>query len=153
MAVRPEYVEPAAAGVVKVKGKEPLMADIGPLYLSRRERQIMDVIYACGEASAAEVVERIPDPPTRTAVRTMLRILEEKGHLKHRKRGREFIYQPTRPRQRAGQSALRGVLATFFEGSLEKAVAAHLADPATEPTPEELKRLARLIREAKKRGG
>ena len=129
------------------------MPDAGHVYLSRRERQIMDVVYACGEASAAVVVERLPDPPTRTAVRTMLRILEEKGHLKHRKQGREFIYQPTRLRQRAGQSALRGVLATFFEGSLEKAVAAHLADPATEPTPEELKRLARLIREAKKRGG
>jgi BlaI family penicillinase repressor len=128
------------------------MPDAAHVYLSRRERQIMDVIYACSEASAAEVVERISDPPTRTAVRTMLRILEEKGHLKHRKQGREFIYQPTRLRRRAGQSALRGVLATFFEGSLEKAVAAHLADPATEPTPEELKRLARLIREAKKRG-
>ena len=129
------------------------MDDTGHLYLSRRERQIMDVIYACGEASAAEVVERIPEPPTRTAVRTMLRILEEKGHLKHHKQGREFIYRPTRPRQRAGQFALRGVLATFFDGSLEKAVAAHLADPATEPTPEELKRLARLIRDAKKREG
>jgi BlaI family penicillinase repressor len=129
------------------------MADIGPLYLSRRERQIMDVIYACEEASAAQVVGRLPDPPTRTAVRTMLRILEDKGHLTHRKQGREFIYQPTRARQRAGQSALRGVLETFFQGSLEKAVAAHLADPAAEPTPEELARLARLIREAKKREG
>ena len=126
------------------------MEQSGPLYLSRRERQIMDVVYACGEAPAAEVVKRIPDPPTRTAVRTMLRILEEKGHLRHRKEGREFIYQPTRPRQRAGQSALRGVLATFFEGSLEKAVAAHLVDPAAGPTAEELARLARLIREAKK---
>ena len=152
MAVRPESAEPAAAAPVKVKGKEPFMEDIGPLYLSRRERQIMDVVYASSEASAAEVVERLPDPPTRTAVRTMLRILEEKGHLKHRKQGREFIYQPTRGRQRAGQSAMRRVLTTFFEGSLEKAVAAHLADPATEPTPEELKRIARLIREAKKRG-
>ena len=129
------------------------MEDIGPLYLSRRERQIMDAIYAGGEASAAQVVEHLPDPPTRTAIRTLLRILEEKGHVRHRKQGREFIYQPMRPRQRAGQSALRGVLATFFEGSLEKAVAAHLADPATEPTPEELTRLSRLIRDAKKRGG
>jgi len=129
------------------------MPEPGPPYLSRRERQIMDIIYAGGEASAAQVVERMPDPPTRTAVRTMLRILEAKGHLTHRKEGREFIYQPTRPRRHAGQSALRGVLATFFEGSLEKAVAAHLADPAAEPTHEELARLARLIREAKKREG
>ena len=129
------------------------MHEAGHLYLSRRDRQIMDAIYASGEAPAAVVVERIPDPPTRTAVRTMLRILEEKGHLKHRKQGREFIYQPTRPRHRAGQSALRRVLATFFEGSLEKALAAHLADPEGAPTPEELKVLARLIREAKKREG
>ena len=129
------------------------MEESGHLYLSRRERQIMDAIYAGGEASAAEVVERLPDPPTRTAIRTLLRILEEKGHVRHRKQGREFIYQPTRPRRRAGQSALRRVLQTFFEGSLEKAVAAHLADPATEPTPEELTRLARLIREVKKREG
>jgi predicted transcriptional regulator len=129
------------------------MEQSGHVYLSRRERQIMDVIYASGEASAAEVVERLPDPPTRTAVRTLLRILEEKGHLKHRKQGREFVYQPTRSRRRAGQSAMRRILETFFEGSLEKAVAAHLADPAAEPRPEELKRLARLIREAKKREG
>jgi len=129
------------------------MEEPGHVYLSRRERQIMDVIYASGEASAAEVVERLPDPPTRTAVRTLLRILEDKGHLKHRKQGREFIYRPTRPRQRAGQSAIRRVLETFFEGSLEKAVAAHLADPSAVSTPEELNRLARLIREAKKKEG
>jgi predicted transcriptional regulator len=122
------------------------------VYLSRRERQILDTIYACGEASATQVVERLPDPPTRTAVRTMLRILEAKGHLKHRKRGREFIYQPTRARHRAGQSALRGVLATFFEGSLEKAVAAHLADRKAELSDDELQRLSGMIANARKRG-
>lgn len=127
------------------------MHEKGHVDFSRRERQIMDVIYVCGEASAGMVVERLPEPPTRTAVRTMLRILEEKGHVTHYKRGREFIYRPTRHRQHAGQSAMRRVLQTFFEGSIERAVAAHLADPAAGPKTEELNRLARLIREAKKR--
>ena len=116
---------------------------------SRRERQIMDVVYARGEASATEVWQGLPDPPSRTAVRTLLRILEEKGHVRHTKRGREFLYRPTRPRRRAGRSALQGVLETFFDGSLEKAVAAHLSDPGAEISPEELKRLAQLIREAR----
>jgi predicted transcriptional regulator len=111
----------------------------------------MTVVYARGEASATEVWQNLPDPPSRTAVRTLLRILEEKGHLRHGKRGREFIYRPTRPRGRAGRSAFQGVLETFFDGSLEKAVAAHLSDPGARPAPEELERLARLIREARKK--
>jgi BlaI family penicillinase repressor len=119
--------------------------------LSRRERQIMSIVYAQGEASAVEVWEALPDRPSRTAVRTLLRILEEKGRLRHRKLGRQFVYRPTRPRGRAGRSALQGVLTTFFDGSLEKAVAAHLSDPTAKPSPEELERLARLIREARKR--
>jgi predicted transcriptional regulator len=81
----------------------------------------------------------------------MLRILEEKGRLRHSKRGRQFVYRPTRPRGRAGRSALQGVLATFFDGSLEKAVAAHLSDPTARPSPDELQRLARLIRQARKK--
>lgn len=121
--------------------------------LSRRERQIMNVVYARSQASATQVWQDLPDPPSRTAVRTLLRILEEKGSLRHEKRGREFIYEPTRPRQRAGQSALRGVLHTFFDGSLEKAVAAHLAHPDANPSPEELKRLVGLIDEAREKEG
>ena len=121
--------------------------------LSRRERQIMNLIYAGSELSAAEVWERMPDKPSRTAVRTLLRILEEKGHVKHRKRGREFLYTAIRPREDAGQSALTSVLQTFFDGSLEKAVASHLASPAADPDDEELKQLARLIREARKKEG
>ena len=120
---------------------------------SRRERQIMDVIYAHGEATANQVLNGLPDPPTRTSVRTFLRILEEKGHLAHIKRGREFVYRPTQPRTRAGRSALRRVLNTFFEGSLEQAVAMHLADSKSKPSAEELKRLADLIREARRKGG
>jgi BlaI family penicillinase repressor len=122
-----------------------------PSRLSRRERQIMNIIYARAEASAAEVWQNLPDRPSRTAVRTFLRILEEKGHLRHRKEGRRFVYRPTRPRRRAGRSALRGVLETFFDGSLEEAVAAHLSDPGAELSPEELRRLARLVREARKK--
>jgi predicted transcriptional regulator len=121
-------------------------------HLSRRERQIMDVVYARGEASAADVCADLPDPPGKTAVRTLLRILEEKGHLKHRQDGLRYVYLPMRPRGRAGRSALRRVLHTFFEGSLEKAVAAHLGDPAADLSPEELARLANLIHQAQKKG-
>ena len=121
-------------------------------HLSRRERQIMDIVYAQGRASATEVVDRLADAPSRTAVRTMLRILEEKGHLKHDKRGREYVYRPTRLRRRAGQSAMRRVVDTFFEGSLEAAVSAHLADPNAELSQKELDRLAQLVRRARKGG-
>jgi predicted transcriptional regulator len=98
------------------------------------------------------VLQQLPDAPTRTAVRTLLRILEAKGHLKHTKRGREFFYQPTRRRDRAGQSALHRVLQTFFDGSLEKAVAAHLADPDADISSEQLQRLSALVRQAKQKG-
>ena len=120
------------------------------IHLSRRERQIMEIVYAKGEATATDVLENLHEAPTRTAVRTLLRILEDKGHVKHRKRGREFIFYPTRQRERAGKSAFQRVLETFFDGSLEKAVAAHLADPNTEIPPDELRRLAALISEAKR---
>ena len=116
--------------------------------LSRRERQIMDIVYAHGQASATVVLGELPNPPSRASVRTMLRILEDRGHLKHYKKGREFIYQPIRPRRYAGQSAMRRVLSTFFDGSLEQAVAAHLSDSAAELSTEELNRLSELIRQA-----
>ena len=112
----------------------------------------MTVIYARGEASATDVWQGMPDPPSRTAVRTLLRILEEKGLLRHEKRGRQFIYHPLRARRRAGQSALQGVLKTFFDGSLEKAVAAHLAQPDAKLGTEELQRLVSLIDDARERG-
>jgi BlaI family transcriptional regulator, penicillinase repressor len=124
----------------------------GEEHLSRRERQILDIVYARGEAAAAEVWAALPDAPTRTAVRTLLSILEEKGHLTHRQEGLKYVYTPTRPRDRAGQSALRRVLDTFFDGSLEKAVAAHLGDSAADLSPEELARLAALINQARKKG-
>jgi predicted transcriptional regulator len=119
--------------------------------LSRRERQIMEILYAREQATASEVLADLPDPPSRTAVRTLLRILEEKGHVRHKVAGREFVYRPTRARARAGQSALRRVLQTFFSGSLEKAVAVHLADPSHKPAPQELDRLIELIEQARRR--
>jgi predicted transcriptional regulator len=121
------------------------MAD--PVQLSKRERQIMDVVYARSEASVSQILEGIPDPPMRGALRTLLRILENKGHLTHRKHGREFIYRPTQNRAHAARSALGRVLDVFFGGSLEDAVAAHLSDPrrAAKITPDELRRLSDLI--------
>jgi predicted transcriptional regulator len=120
--------------------------------LSRRGRQIMDVIYGCGGggATAEDVVEGLDDPPTRTAVRTFLRLLEEKGLLRHEKRGRAFVYRPTRQPVQVGKSALRRVVETFFGGSLEKALAAHLTDPSAKMTDEEYARLAALIERARK---
>src|SRR5689334_13889280 len=119
--------------------------------LSRRERQIMDVVYRMGRATAAEVHAALADPPSRTAVRTLLGILEDKGHLKHEQEGLTFVYKATRPRAQAGRSALRQLLDTFFEGSLEKALAAHLGEAAGQLSAAELDRLAELIRQARKK--
>jgi predicted transcriptional regulator len=125
-----------------------------PSQLSKRERQIMDVIYAHGEATITQVFAEMPDPPMRGALRTLLRIMEQKGHLTRREEGREVVYRPTQPRGRAGRSAMGRVLDVFFNGSLEQAVAAHLSDPSrkTKPTIEELRRLSDLIEEAKRKG-
>jgi predicted transcriptional regulator len=122
--------------------------------LSKRERQIMDLIYARGQASISEVLAELPDPPMRGAVRTLLRIMQEKGHLSRRKEGKEFVYRPTQPRTRAARSALGRVLDVFYNGSLEKAVAAHLNDPGSgrSLSPGELQRLADLIENAKQKG-
>ena len=120
--------------------------------LSRRERQIMDIIYGRDEAAATHVMAGMGDAPSRATVRTLLRILEAKGHLKHHKQGREFIYRPTRPRGQAGRSALGRVVRTFFGGSLERAAAAHLSDRAGRISDEELARLSELIRRAREKG-
>ena len=120
--------------------------------LSRRERQIMDIIYSRSSASVADVMGELPDPPTYSAVRALLRVLEEKGHLKHKKDSARYIYLPTRPRGNAGRSALRRVLQTFYDGSAEKAVAALLDVSDSKLSPEELDRLSRLIEEARREG-
>jgi BlaI family transcriptional regulator, penicillinase repressor len=126
--------------------------DCGVDPLSRRERQIMEIIYRRGEATAVEVHAELLDPPSKTAVRTLLRILEQKGHLKHKQLGLAFVYVPSRPREQAARSAFRGVLDTFFEGSLEKAVASHLGEATGRLSPDELDRLAEIIRQARKKG-
>jgi predicted transcriptional regulator len=120
--------------------------------LSRRERQIMEIIYELGRATGAEVRDRMPDPPSYSAVRAMLRILEDKGHLRHLSDGPRYVYLPTVPREQAGDNALRRIVNTFFDGSAEGAVAALLelgGDDLDEPA---LKRLRQRIEEARREG-
>ena len=121
-------------------------------HLSRRERQIMDIAFARGEATVNQICEALPDPPTPMAVRRMMHILEEKGHLKRRGEGREVVYVPRETRDKAGRTALQRVLETFFGGSLEQALSAHLLSRKTEVTDEERDRLVKLIDEARKEG-
>ena len=120
--------------------------------LSRRERQIMDVVYRTGRATAAEVQVALPDPPSYSAVRAMLRILEEKGHLKHEQDGPRYVFLPTVPREKARRSALRQLVTTFFEGSTAQAVAALLGEPDAKLTEEDLEKLSRLIEQTRKEG-
>jgi len=128
------------------------MASSSPHQLSRRERQIMDIVYRIGEATAAEVMENLPDPPSYSAVRALLRILEEKEHLRHRQEGPRYVYSPTVPVDAAKQSALKHVLSTFFEGSVSQAVAALLDLSGEDLADAELERLARLIDQAQQEG-
>ena len=128
------------------------MAKHWQTHLSRRERQIMEIIYRRGRASAADVMKNLPDPPSYSAVRATLRILEEKGYLRHEKQGARYVFRPTLPRTRAGRSALRQLLKTFFDGSVERAVAALLDVSESELSDEDLDRLARLIEQARKEG-
>ena len=123
-----------------------------PLQLSRRERQIMDVVYTLGRASVAEVRERLPDPPSYSSVRALMRILEEKGHLRHEQEGPRYVFLPTVPAATARKSALRHLLKTFFEGSAEEAVVALLELEGSELSREEYERLARLIDKARAEG-
>jgi len=120
--------------------------------LSRRERQIMDIIYRRGQASVADVHTDIPDAPSYSAVRALLRILEQKGDLKHTKNGPRYVYLPTRPRRDAARRALKRLVRTFFNGSPEKAVTAMLDQSDADLPPEALDRLARRIQEARKEG-
>ena len=120
--------------------------------LSRRERQIMDVIYRRAQATAAEVLEDLPDPPSYSAVRAMLRVLEEKGHLRHEQQGPRYVFLPTVPRDQARRSALQQLVHTFFDGSTEQAMAALLDQSDRALSDAELARLARLIAQARKEG-
>jgi predicted transcriptional regulator len=120
--------------------------------LSRRERQIMEVIYRLGQGTAAEVAEAMADAPSYSSVRAMLRILEEKKLLRHRQEGPRYVYLPTVPRSTAMRSAMRHMVQTFFDGSTEGAVAALLEMDAARLGPEELDRLERLIERAREEG-
>jgi BlaI family penicillinase repressor len=117
---------------------------------SRRERQIMDILYARGRASAAEIHAALPEAPTYSAVRAKLRVLEEKGHVRHEEESLRYVYLPTVARDTARRSALRHLVATFFEGSVEQAVAALLDASAAKLGERELDRIANLVEEAKK---
>src|SRR3954464_12048038 len=119
--------------------------------LSRRERQIMDAIYRRGRATAAEVLEDIPDPPSYSAVRAMLRLLEEKGHVRHEQDGPRYVFLPMVNRRRPPQSALQHVARTFFAGSATDAVAA-LLDADAKLTEKDLDRLSVMIQSARKEG-
>ena len=121
--------------------------------LSRRERQILDVLYRVGHATAAEVQEAMPNAPSYSAVRTLLRILEDKGHVRHKQDGARYVYTPTVERDRAKKSALRHMLNTFFEGSATQAIAALLDEDAKRLSAADLERLKTMIDRARKQEG
>lgn len=120
--------------------------------LSRRERQIMDFLFRVGKATAADVMDGITDAPSYSAVRALLRILEQKGHIRHEEEGRAYVYMPLVRRDAARQTALTHLLKTFFDNSAEQAVAALLAIKGEKMSAAELDRMSRMIEQAKKEG-
>lgn len=120
--------------------------------LSRREREIMDIVYRAGRVTAAEVLDGLKDPPSYSGVRALLRVLVQKGHLRYEPDGPRYVYLPTTPRERARTGALRQVIATFFDGSAAQAMAALLGAERERLSRDELDQLARLIDRAKKEG-
>jgi BlaI family penicillinase repressor len=120
--------------------------------LSRRERQIMDILYRRGKATAGEVMGELPGDPSYSTVRSQLRVLEEKGHVRHEEQGLRYIYVPAVPRRAARRSALRHVVDTFFDGSAEKTVAALLGGETARLSDDELDRISELIARARKEG-
>lgn len=128
------------------------MTPAGHESLGRRERQIMDVVYRLGRAAVADVMRELPDPPTYSAVRAMLRYLERKGHLRHSRDGARYVYEPTVPHRDAQRSALRHMVRTFFRGSRPGALAALLDLPGNGLTEADLDRLRDLVRRAQREG-
>jgi BlaI family transcriptional regulator, penicillinase repressor len=120
--------------------------------LSRRERQILDILYARGRATAAEILESLPDPPSYSTIRALLRVLEQKGHVRHEEDGPRYVFLPRVSRQRASVTALRHVLNTFFDGSAVAAATALVDGSASTLSTEELDRLEALIEKARKEG-
>jgi len=117
--------------------------------LSRRERQIMDIVYQLGRATAADVGKALPGEPSDSTVRTQLRVLESKGHIRHEEDGQRYIYLPVVPRRVVSKSALKHVVNTFFDGSIEKVVAALLGPDGSKLSDEELDRIAGIVANAK----
>jgi predicted transcriptional regulator len=120
--------------------------------LTRRERQIVDILYRRGRATAGEVMEELPGDPSYSTVRTQLRVLEEKGHVRHEEQGLRYVYIPALPRGAARKSALRHLIDTFFDGSAEQVVGALLGGVGARLTDEELDRIAELVARARKDG-
>jgi predicted transcriptional regulator len=120
--------------------------------LPRRERQIMDVLYRRGRATAAEVMSELPGEPNYSTVRTQLRVLEDKGHVRHDEEGGRYVYAPAIPRHAARKSALKHLVETFFDGSAEQVVAAVLGGEASRLSDEDLERISGLIEKARKDG-
>ena len=121
--------------------------------LSRRERLIMDILYRRGRATAAEVLAELSGTPTSSTVRTQLRVLEDKGHVRHEEEGLRYVYVPAVPRHAARKSALRHLVDTFFDGSAEKVVGALLGGEGARLSEDELQRIAALVAKAKKESG
>ena len=120
--------------------------------LTRRERQIMDILYRRGKATANDVMEELPGDPSYSTVRTQLRVLEAKGHVRHEEEGLRYIYSPAVPRHAVRRSALRHLVATFFDGSTEKVVSALLGGEGAKISDAELERIAEVVAKAKKEG-
>lgn len=121
------------------------------LDLSRRERQILDALFRLGRATAAQIRSELPDPPSYSAVRALLRILEEKGHIRHNQDGPRYVYMPVVARDSAKRSALRHLVQTFFEGSATQAISALLDTSSSKLSDQDLERLSRLVEEARNR--
>jgi BlaI family penicillinase repressor len=120
------------------------------LYLARRERQILDTLYRVGEADVTGVLENMPDPPSYSCVRSLLRILERKGHVKHKKQGARYVYLPAQSRDKARKTALEHIVKTFFDGSMEHAVAALLDISGVDVKTDGLDRVAQMVAEARR---
>lgn len=125
----------------------PAMADLTEL--SSRERQIMDVVYRLGEATARQIGDELPDPLANATIRTLVRILESKGYLTHREEGRQFVFRPTRAKQKVAESAIRRLVGVFFEGSVSQAVSGMIESKDLKLSDDELAELSRLIERAR----
>ena len=127
------------------------MPPVERVILSRRERQIMDIVYRLKRATVQQVLDELSDPPSYSAIRALMRLLEEKGHLTHVAEGNRYVYAPTQAKEQASKSALRHLLDTFFDNSVETAVAAMLDVKSKEMTNDDLDRLQQLINDARRR--